>query len=87
VPYVTFDCVTRKRLDDYFFDMLPIAMDYSTITGITRRRVEPKLSGIRANGKQSNNTFKSNAYVQKYIDFGSLGHEFGYITERFHKKG
>jgi hypothetical protein len=64
VPYVTFDCVTRQRLDDYFFGMLPIAMDYSALRDMTGRSVEPKLSGIRAKGRQSDNTSQSSACVR-----------------------
>ena len=63
VPYVTFDCVTRQRLDDYFFGMLPTAMDYSALRDMTGRRVEPKLSGIRAKGRQSDNTPQSSTCV------------------------
>jgi hypothetical protein len=64
VPYVTFDCVTRQRLDDYFFGMLPIAMDYSVLKDMTGRSVEPKLSGIRAKGRQSDNTSQSSARIR-----------------------
>ena len=56
MPYVTFDRVTRQRLDDYFFGMLPITMDYLALRDMTGMSVEPKLSGIRAKGKQSDNT-------------------------------
>jgi hypothetical protein len=64
VPYVTFDYVTRQRLDDYFFGMLPIAMDYSTLRDMTGRSVEPKLNGIRVKGKQSDNTSQSSACIR-----------------------
>jgi hypothetical protein len=64
VPYVTFDCVTRQRLDDYFFGMLPIAIDYLALRDMTGRSVEPKLSGIKAKGRQSDNTSQSSACVR-----------------------
>ena len=64
VPHVTFDCVTRQRLDDYFFSMLPIDMDYSALRDMTGRSVEPKLSGIRVKGRQSDNTSQSSACVR-----------------------
>jgi hypothetical protein len=61
---MTFDCVRRQRLDDYFFGMLPIAMDYLALRDMIGRSVEPKLSDIRAKGRQSDNTSQSSAYVQ-----------------------
>ena len=61
MPYVTFDCVIRQRLDDYFFGILPIAMDYSALRDMTGRSVEPKLSGIRAKRRQSDNTSQFSA--------------------------
>ena len=64
MPYVTFDCVTRQRLDNYFFDMLPIAMDYSILRDMTGRSVEPKLSGNRAKGRQFDNTSQSSTCVR-----------------------
>ena len=64
VSYVTFDCVTRQRLGDYFFVMFPIAMDYSALRDMTRKSVEPKLSGIRAKGRQFDNTSQSSACVR-----------------------
>ena len=64
MPYVTFDCVIRQRFDNYFFGMLPIAMDYSALRDMTRRSVEPKLSGIKVKGRQSDNTFQSSACVR-----------------------
>ena len=64
MPYVTFDSVIRQRFDNYFFGMLPIAMDYSALRDMTRRSVEPKLSGIRVKGRQSDNTSQSNACVR-----------------------
>ena len=64
VLYVTFDCVTRQRLDDYFFGMLLIAMDYLTLRDMTGRSVKPKLSDIRAKRRQSDNTSQSSACVQ-----------------------
>ena len=64
MPYVTFDCVTRQRLDDYFFGMLPIAMDYSALKDMTGRSVEPKLSGIRAKGRQFDNTSQFSACIR-----------------------
>uniref|UniRef100_A0A2N9IEQ3 Reverse transcriptase Ty1/copia-type domain-containing protein n=1 Tax=Fagus sylvatica TaxID=28930 RepID=A0A2N9IEQ3_FAGSY len=39
--------IGRQRLDDYFFGMLPIVMDYSALRDMTGRSAEPKLSGIR----------------------------------------
>uniref|UniRef100_A0A2N9E7P1 Reverse transcriptase Ty1/copia-type domain-containing protein n=1 Tax=Fagus sylvatica TaxID=28930 RepID=A0A2N9E7P1_FAGSY len=56
--------IGRQRLDDYFFGMLPIAMDYSALRDMTERIVEPKLSGIRAKGRQSDNTSQSSACIQ-----------------------
>uniref|UniRef100_A0A2N9EM91 Uncharacterized protein n=1 Tax=Fagus sylvatica TaxID=28930 RepID=A0A2N9EM91_FAGSY len=56
--------IGRQRLDDYFFGMLPIAMDYSALRDMTGRSVEPKLSGIRAKGRQSDNTSQSSACVR-----------------------
>ena len=64
VPYVTFDYDTRQRLDDYFFGMLPTVMDYSALRDMTERSVEPKLSGIRAKGRQSDNASQSSACVR-----------------------
>jgi hypothetical protein len=63
VPHVTFDCVTGQRLDDYFFGMLPIAMDYSALRDMTGKSVEPKLSGIRTKRRQFDNTSQFNACV------------------------
>ena len=63
MPHVTFDCVTGQRLDDYFFGMLPIAMNYSALRDMIGKSVEPKLSGIRAKGRQSDNTSQFSAYV------------------------
>ena len=60
---MTFDCVTRQRLDDYFFGMLPIAMDYLALKDMIGRSVEPKLSGTRAKGRPSDNTSKSDTCV------------------------
>uniref|UniRef100_A0A2N9FG52 Integrase catalytic domain-containing protein n=1 Tax=Fagus sylvatica TaxID=28930 RepID=A0A2N9FG52_FAGSY len=56
--------IGRQRLGDYFFGMLPIAMDYSALRDMTGRSIEPKLSGIRAKGRQSNNTSQSSACVR-----------------------
>uniref|UniRef100_A0A2N9ER43 Integrase catalytic domain-containing protein n=1 Tax=Fagus sylvatica TaxID=28930 RepID=A0A2N9ER43_FAGSY len=56
--------IGRQRLGDYFFGMLPIAMDYSALRDMTGRSVEPKLSGIRAKGRQSDNTSQSSACVR-----------------------
>ena len=50
---MTFGCVTRQRLDDHFFGMLPIAIDYLALRGKTRRSIKQKLSGIKANGRRS----------------------------------
>jgi hypothetical protein len=44
--------------------MLPIAMDYLALRDMTERSVEPKLSGIRAKGRQFDNTSQSNACVR-----------------------
>uniref|UniRef100_A0A2N9GMD7 Uncharacterized protein n=1 Tax=Fagus sylvatica TaxID=28930 RepID=A0A2N9GMD7_FAGSY len=57
--------IGRQRLGDYFFGMLPIAMDYS-LRDMTGRSVEPKLSGIRAKGRQSDNTSQSSACVNSF---------------------
>uniref|UniRef100_A0A2N9FKV1 Integrase catalytic domain-containing protein n=1 Tax=Fagus sylvatica TaxID=28930 RepID=A0A2N9FKV1_FAGSY len=54
----------RQRLDNYFFGMLPIAMDYSALRDMTGRSVKPKLSGIRAKGRQSDNTSQFSACVR-----------------------
>uniref|UniRef100_A0A2N9GHN6 Uncharacterized protein n=1 Tax=Fagus sylvatica TaxID=28930 RepID=A0A2N9GHN6_FAGSY len=56
--------IGRQRLDFHFFGMLPRAMDYLILWGMTGRSAELKLSGTRAKGRPSNNTSKSDTCVQ-----------------------